>query len=218
MNLIVDAAKDKVFLKIITNEQSYTNEYSNTKENFDKMGLIIFDFLKKNNLKMEYIKNLFRGNTVEAMKSGRYTVKIYHAGRFYDIHLDSYFPIKSKIVTINPDENNCKLVDSDDSQGTKSKEITSLYFGRNTKGKGIWVPLLEKAYAKVYNSYGAITGGDIGEALRDLTGSPVFSWRLDHKDGKGMIESGVMWRKLCNAHEKKDVSIMKYFFGLVLIM
>ena len=59
MNLIVDAAKDKVFLKIITNEQSYTNEYSNTKENFDKMSLIIFDFLKKNNLKLKYIKNLF---------------------------------------------------------------------------------------------------------------------------------------------------------------
>ncbi len=166
----------------------------------------------------EYIKNLFRGNTVEAMKSGRYTVKIYHAGRFHDIHLDSYFPITSKTVTIDSDENDCKLVDSDDSQSTKSKEITSLYFGRNTKGKGIWVPLLEKAYAKVYNSYGAIKGGDIGEALRDLTGSPVFSWRLDHKEGKGMIESGVMWRKLCNAHENKDVSIMKYFFGLVLIM
>ena len=106
----------------------------------------------------EYIKNLFRGNTVEAMKSGRYTVKIYHAGRFHDIHLDSYFPITSKTVTIDSDENDCKLVDSDDSQSTKSKEITSLYFGRNTKGKGIWVPLLEKAYAKVYNSYGAIKG------------------------------------------------------------
>ena len=59
MNLIVDAAKDKVFLKIITNEQSYPNEYSNPKENFDKMSLIIFDFLKKNNLKLDYIKNLF---------------------------------------------------------------------------------------------------------------------------------------------------------------
>ena len=59
MNLIVDAAKDKVFLKIITKEQSYTNEYSNTKENFDKMSIIIFDFLKKNNLKLKYIKNLF---------------------------------------------------------------------------------------------------------------------------------------------------------------
>ena len=59
MNLIVDAAKDKVFLNIITNEQSYTNEYSNTKENFDKMSIIIFDFLKKNNLKLDNIKNLF---------------------------------------------------------------------------------------------------------------------------------------------------------------
>ena len=59
MNLIVDAAKDKVFLKIISNEQSYTNEYSNTKENIDKMSIIIFDFLKKNNLKLDNIKNLF---------------------------------------------------------------------------------------------------------------------------------------------------------------
>ena len=59
MNLIVDAAKDKVFLKIITNKQSYTNEYSNTKENFDKMGIIIFGFLKKNNFKLEKIKNLY---------------------------------------------------------------------------------------------------------------------------------------------------------------
>ena len=59
MNLIVDAAKDKVFLKIITDNQSYTNEFSNTKENFDKMGIIIFDFLKKNNFKLEKIKNLY---------------------------------------------------------------------------------------------------------------------------------------------------------------
>ena len=59
MNLIVDAAKDKVFLKIITNKQSYTNEYSNTKENFDKMGIIMFEFLEKNNFKLEEIKNLY---------------------------------------------------------------------------------------------------------------------------------------------------------------
>ena len=59
MNLIVDAAKDKVFLNIITNKQSYTNEYSNTKENFDKIGIIIFEFLEKNNFKLEEIKNLY---------------------------------------------------------------------------------------------------------------------------------------------------------------
>ena len=59
MNLIVDATKDKVFLKIITNKQSYTNEYSNAKENFDKMGIIIFEFLEKNNFKLDEIKNLY---------------------------------------------------------------------------------------------------------------------------------------------------------------
>ena len=62
MNLIVDAAKDKVFLKIITNKQSYTNEYSNTKENFDKMGIIILEFLEKNIFKMEEIKNFHPGS------------------------------------------------------------------------------------------------------------------------------------------------------------
>ena len=161
----------------------------------------------------EYIKRLFSGNTVEAMKNGRYTVKIYHAGRFHNIHLDSYFPIKSQNVKIHADEKACEILDSDDS--TVTKEVTSFYFGRNTKGKGIWVPLLEKAYAKVYNSYGAIQGGDIGEALRDLTGSPVFSWRLDHQEGKSMIESGTMWKRLCKAHKNKDVSMMKKLVLLV---
>lgn len=36
----------------------------------------------------------------------------------------------------------------------------------------IWVPVLEKAYAKAYSSYFDITGGDPVHALRDLTGAP----------------------------------------------
>ena len=59
MNLIVDAAKDKVFLKIIISKDSYTNEYSNTKKNFDKIGLIIFDFLRTNNFSFVDIDNIF---------------------------------------------------------------------------------------------------------------------------------------------------------------
>ena len=59
MNLIIDAASEKVFLKIIISKDSYTNEYSNTKKNFDKIGLIIFDFLKTNNFKFNDISNIF---------------------------------------------------------------------------------------------------------------------------------------------------------------
>ena len=58
-NLIIDAASDKILLKIIFDNQSYTNEYSNNRENFDKLPFLIFNFLKKNNKNIEEISNIF---------------------------------------------------------------------------------------------------------------------------------------------------------------
>lgn len=45
------------------------------------------------------------------------------------------------------------------------------------KGSQLWVPLLEKAYAKLFGSYAAIASGQLDEAFRDLTGAPTE--RLD---------------------------------------
>ena len=59
MNLIVDAAKDNIFLKVITSNDSYTNQYFNTKKNFDKICPIIFNFLKTYNLESNKISNIF---------------------------------------------------------------------------------------------------------------------------------------------------------------
>jgi len=56
--LIIDAAKDKIFLKIIYNNKSYTNEYLNNTENFEKLSLIVFNFLKKRNLGFDNISNI----------------------------------------------------------------------------------------------------------------------------------------------------------------
>ena len=56
--LIIDAAKDKIFLKIIYNSKSYTNEYLNNTENFEKLSLIVFNFLKKRNLGFDNISNI----------------------------------------------------------------------------------------------------------------------------------------------------------------
>ena len=59
INLIIDATKEEVFLKIITDKESYTKEYLNSSENFDKISLIIFKFLKYNQVKISEITNIF---------------------------------------------------------------------------------------------------------------------------------------------------------------
>jgi hypothetical protein len=149
----------------------------------------------------EYIKYLFQNNTIEANKIGRYSVKIFHAGRFHDIIVDDYFPIQTYEIKKK------RNYDKNDTEENNifTEQVTSFYFGKNKKNKGLWVPLLEKAYAKVYKAYGAISGGDIAEALRDLTGSPVFSFRIDRTQGE--TESGDIWNKLCIYNKKKDVRI-----------
>ena len=44
----------------------------------------------------------------------------------------------------------------------------------------LWVPLLEKAYAKMHGCYSAISGGHIAEAFLDLTGAPTVVHHLQN--------------------------------------
>jgi len=45
-NLIVDAARDKIFLTFIVSENIYTSSYENSKINFEKLMILINEFLK----------------------------------------------------------------------------------------------------------------------------------------------------------------------------
>ena len=47
-NLIVDATRDKIFLTIIIDKNIYTCSYENSKINFEKLMIIINEFLKNN--------------------------------------------------------------------------------------------------------------------------------------------------------------------------
>ena len=58
-NLIIDAATDKIFFKIIVDKESYTSDYPNSRENFDKFLILLLKFLKQNNLSINKINNIF---------------------------------------------------------------------------------------------------------------------------------------------------------------
>ena len=58
-NLIIDAANNKILFKIISLDKSYTSDYPNSRENFDKLSLLLFKFLEENDTKINEINNIF---------------------------------------------------------------------------------------------------------------------------------------------------------------
>ena len=58
-NLIIDAANDKIFLTIIDNKNVYNRTHENSKSNFEKLIVLINEFLIKNNNEISDIKNIY---------------------------------------------------------------------------------------------------------------------------------------------------------------
>ena len=58
-NLIVDAARDKIFLTFIINENIYTCSHENSKINFEKLMMLINEFLKKNKSSLDDIGAIY---------------------------------------------------------------------------------------------------------------------------------------------------------------
>ena len=58
-NLIIDAANDKIFFMIIADNKSYTSEFSNNRENFDKLTILIIKFLENHHLNIKNVSNIF---------------------------------------------------------------------------------------------------------------------------------------------------------------
>ena len=57
--LIIDVANEKIFLMIITSSNIYNITHENTKINYEKLTLIINDFLSSNNLKITDINEIY---------------------------------------------------------------------------------------------------------------------------------------------------------------
>jgi len=57
--LIIDVANEKIFLMIITNNDVYNITHDNTKINYEKLTVIINDFLNNKSLKIEDISKIY---------------------------------------------------------------------------------------------------------------------------------------------------------------
>ncbi|MBD1137237.1 peptidase M22 [Pelagibacterales bacterium SAG-MED43] len=57
--LIIDAANKKIFLILIKDKNIYSASHENSKTNYEKLTILINDFLKKNDLKINKISKLY---------------------------------------------------------------------------------------------------------------------------------------------------------------
>ena len=58
-NLIIDATRDKIFLTFIVSENIYTCSHENSKINFEKLMILINEFLKNNKSSLNDIEAIY---------------------------------------------------------------------------------------------------------------------------------------------------------------
>ena len=108
-NLIIDAAANKIFLALIIDKNIYTCSHENSKSNFEKLIILITDFLNKNKTSINEIDKIYvnRGpgsfagirNSLSIVKGFFLTQKIdYYCFSFLDF--DKYTNIKYEDVPI----------------------------------------------------------------------------------------------------------------------
>ncbi len=58
-NLIIDTAGENIFFKIISKDIEYNIKHENSRENFDTLVELIFNFINENNIELSKIDNIF---------------------------------------------------------------------------------------------------------------------------------------------------------------
>lgn len=75
-----------------------------------------------------------------------------------------------KYEELHDDEKRLYHKNKDAYNKTARRGGKSLLFARSETENETWVPLIEKAYAKLHGNYYSLSGGQTSEAIEDLTG------------------------------------------------
>ena len=95
--LVIDFASEKIFLMIITKDDIYNITQENTKINYEKLTLILKDFLKSNSLKLQDIQKIYvnRGpGSFAGIRNSLSTIKAIHLAVKIDYYCYSFQDFK----------------------------------------------------------------------------------------------------------------------------
>ena len=94
--LVIDVASEKIFLMIITKDDIYNITKENTKINYEKLTLIVKDFLNSNSLKSDNISKIYVNQgpgSFASIRSALSLVKAFYIARnidYYCYSLDDF--------------------------------------------------------------------------------------------------------------------------------
>ena len=97
--LILDVANDKIFLMIITSSNIYNITHENTKINYEKLTIIINDFLISYNLKIADISKIYVNKgpgSFAGIRNSLSIVKAFNVGKNIDYYCYSIDDFKGE--------------------------------------------------------------------------------------------------------------------------
>ena len=98
--LIIDAVKDNIFFMIINNNNTYSVTHENSKNNYEKLIVLINDFLKNNNLEISDVGSIYinRGpGSFAGIRNSLSTVKAIHMIKKIDYYCFSFKDFENEI-------------------------------------------------------------------------------------------------------------------------
>ena len=97
--LIIDAVKDNIFFMIINNNNTYSVTYENSKNNYEKLIVLLVDFLKNNNLDISDMESIYinRGpGSFAGIRNSLSTIKAIHMIKKIDYYCFSFKDFEEK--------------------------------------------------------------------------------------------------------------------------
>ena len=126
------------------------------------------------------VENLFLNLENKLSPNGIYGVNFYLLGVPHTVIIDDFLPLTAG-----------------NTAGT-----FQTYFAGISPDSALWVPLLEKAFAKLYGNYAHIQGGDPRQAVSTMTGAP---YDINYHGKAGDLTVDQLWTKLWDLNKAGDI-------------